>query len=226
MICSFAVAATTAVGLSFCSVDCFAMAAEPEVNNTAILSVASVHTSRNLKPASGQDPNFTLIFNSNTSSNTDPDVSFSMAIPIPHEEVWARVQNGFIAPLPHIHEHGLVMPFSQPRKTAVASEGSTLKCPQWTPSELEMVLPDFHGRPKPFPHQGHHWLASFVVRGMHGEAFLQLSDSNDEIELNEIEGMDGKATNAIEENINKQRKEGKLSLLKVLGMEKFTCYSM
>lgn len=219
--CSFAIAATTAISLSFCSLDCVALPAELEVNHTAIVSTASAHASPNIKPTSSQD--LTLTPKPSIGSVTNLDLSFSMAIPIPDDNIWGHAQNGFIAPLPRNHEHGMVLPFSQLRRTSVVSEGSGSKCPRWSPSELEMVLPDFHGRPKPFPHQGHHWSATYVTKGVNGEAFLELVDMNDEAELDE---GDSKAMVAMEDNHMKQQKDDKLSLLQVLGVGNFTCFSM
>eukprot|EP00250_Pteridium_aquilinum_P005288 c15404_g2_i1 orf=165-1058(+) len=223
VISGFVIAATTAVGLSFCSLDCFAMAAEVDVSSATVISVASVHSSPNSKPSSNPNisTNLNLILNPNPIPTSD--LGFSMAIPVPHEEVWFFVQNGFIAPLPHSQEHGLAIPLSPPREAAVVTKGFTLTCPQWTPSEFEMVLPDFHGRPKPFPRQGRHWSASFVVKGMDGQAFLQLSNLKDDLELNENHE---KTSTAAEPKKNRLDKEGKRSLLKVLGMEKFKCFSM
>lgn len=203
---SFAIAATTMAGLSFLSIDSFAMASEADLGK----SIITTHISN---PNPGRYPN--------------PDPSFSMAIPIPHEEVWVFARNGFIAPLPNTPGHGVVTPIPQPGRAGVSSSKvSILRCPQWTPSELEMVLPDFHGRPKPFPRQGHQWPASFVVIGMPDEAFLQVSHLRDDVELDEIAPADGNAAEVAVVTANGEEVEGKLSLLKVLGVERFMCFSM
>ncbi|KAI5072214.1 hypothetical protein GOP47_0012320 [Adiantum capillus-veneris] len=212
VISGFAIAATTAFGLSILSIDGFALAAEVDVNSTTIVSVASTHVGHNQRASSIQSPK--EINNSNAAldpsirSNPASNFSFSMSIPIPHEQEWTIVRNGYIAPLPRMQRH----------------ESSNLKCPPWTPTELEMFLPDFNGRPKPFPRKGHHWSASFVVSGKHNEAYLKLADLREDVENDG--GVYAKTSPLAETKLDKQDMEGKLSLLKLLGMEKFTCFSM
>ncbi|MCO5577835.1 hypothetical protein L7F22_031670 [Adiantum nelumboides] len=212
VVSGFLIAAATAFGLSTVSIDGLALATEVDVNSTSIVSLASTHvgskqsasSTRSLKEADNLHTPLDPSIRSNPASN----LSLSMTIPIPHEQEWIIVKNGYIAPLPRMQRQAI----------------SNLKCPPWTPSELEMILPDFNGRPKPFPRQGHHWSASFVLSGTQTEAFLKLADAGEDVK-NDIETT-AKISSVAKTKLDAQEVGGKLALLKVLGMEKLNCFSM
>lgn len=172
-----AVAATAWAGLSFCPVEALAMQAYesghdgvgkfPNTSNTpSMLSMAAINTAVDYANEDGY---------------------------------WdATSIDGLIAPLPSLTapNDGIITPLIPRNGTKVASKASHMKCPQWTLSELEMVLPDFHGRPKPFPRQGHqYWPASFVIiKGINKDlddsnkqqAFLQASFLEDGLSFADI----------------------------------------
>lgn len=159
------------------------------------------------------------------------DPSLSIAIPIPHQEVWIFAQNGFLAPLPRSSSDGIIPP-PPPIGNDVVFHGFNLGCPQWTPSEFEMVLPDFHGRPKPFPRRSPQWPATFVVKGADG-SFLQASFLEDGLTFSESEpgaGVVGPNEQAVEIEIGHLEAGKETSLPKALGGflmgAKFTCFSL
>lgn len=149
----------------------------------------------------------------------------SFAVPDHHQEISVLSQNGFSVPLPRNPSDGLVTPFPRAGKGAIVGNNP---CPRWAPSEFEMVMPDFNGRPKPFPRKDHRWAATFVVKGLH-RAFLQASFLEAGLAFAESEASAGVA-NAKESD--QENGEGKTSVPKsaapkrVPSVKQFTCYSL
>ena len=46
---------------------------------------------------------------------------------------------------------------------ATTVNSNHVRCPKWSRSEFEMVMPDFHGAPKASPRKGHQWEAAAMA---------------------------------------------------------------
>ncbi|KAH7421171.1 hypothetical protein KP509_13G043900 [Ceratopteris richardii] len=200
-------AASVTIGMSSIAFYDITMAVEQDVNSTTV----ELSTTSNGIGAQGENSSPTYIttnYSADPSISSQPpsNLSFSIAIPIPHEREWIIIRNGYVAPVPLLQKH----------------VSSGLQCPQWTPSKLEMVLPDFNGRPKAFPRKGYHWFASFVLTGTRDGDFLRLADSRDEIE--HIASVHDNTLNSVREELGQQK--GMSSSFKKPRVEKLTCFSM
>ena len=62
----------------------------------------------------------------------------------------------------------LALPWTYYEEMATVNSNH-VRCPKWSRSEFEMVMPDVHGAPKASPRKGHQWEASMAMPNDHNK---------------------------------------------------------
>lgn len=135
---SIAIVATACAGLSMCPVEALAMAYDGDHRN---VGESVFNTSTSMLQLSGSRDQLDMM-----SKFYDEN-----GMHILNAEMEATVGNVPSVKPPNEGLNSPWVPKINGLKKKDANRRASMRCPKWTESELEMVLPDFQGRPKPFP---------------------------------------------------------------------------